>query len=394
MSNTDVAMFKLEELELDRIRVNFVSNYSQHDAGGGWNGIGEQTYRALSGTFDTEYVGPIAPNTPFLEKVSSKISRSIGRKSTFPHFGDRRLNEVAKEYVKKRNPYARYDQFHGATPWVACEPPVPYGVYIDATFRQYMEVFSNRAKFSASDLKRIEQAEGTFLNNADAIFLGSDWVKKSAVSIYGLDPTKCRIVHTGGKLPIPDNDCFQGGWDFLFVSLDFEGKGGRLAVEAVKNLKSTFEPESKLVIIGDKPPDDVLRLPWVKWTGVLRKSVAEEKRALISYMANARALIHPTRKDTMGLVLIEAAYHGCPAITTRAFGVPEFVLHNETGILFDAPIEQSDVSKALLELCLDEARYQKFRGAAFDHSRQNLSWGAYAERMNSFIQQRLNGDSE
>ena len=53
-------------------------------------------------------------------------------------------------------------------------------------------------------------------------------------------------------------------------------------------------------------------------------------------MKGARFLVFPSRwYEPFGMVLLEAAAAGVPAIASRIAGVPELVIENKTGLLFD-----------------------------------------------------------
>jgi glycosyltransferase involved in cell wall biosynthesis len=56
-------------------------------------------------------------------------------------------------------------------------------------------------------------------------------------------------------------------------------------------------------------------------------------KAIDSFYAAADVFVYPTRVETAGLVLIEAARAGIPAITVDAGGCPEIVKDGETGIV-------------------------------------------------------------
>ncbi|MCF3936662.1 glycosyltransferase family 4 protein [Acuticoccus sp. M5D2P5] len=295
-------------------------------------------------------------------------------------FDPDRLERAATEYVIRRDPNADFDEFHGATPWTRCYPPGPYGVFIDATFAQYLDVYTDRSCFDAGDIARIEAEEGAFLRDADMVFFASDWARGDALARYGLAADRCRVVYAGGNIVRPEADTFSGGNRFLFVSLDFEAKGGRLAAGALQRLRHRV-PDAELQVIGDRPPDDIMRLPGVVYIGRLRKSVPEECQRLSAHFASARALVHPTARDTVGLVLIEAAYHGCPAVTTRRFGVPEFVRDGETGYLLDPPIGEEAITAALAALCDDGADYRAMRARTFANAHRNLTFDAFGNRM-------------
>lgn len=364
-------------------RINFITNYALEDIGGGWNSISANSYLSLRNHFDVHYVGPIFPPPLFVERLWSKARRTVGFTGSVPFFSPARLDRIARAYQSLRLPDAECDHFHGATPWVRCRPRGRYSVYIDATFAQYMQHYSTPSQFTSRDLCRIEEEERAFLYNADVVFFGSEWVRDDAVSRYRLDPGKTFVAYVAGNVSMPDADVYEGGLRFLFISLDFERKGGRLAVDALQRVRQSGFDEAELVIVGQSPPPEIASMPGIVPVGLLRKSDPEEHRRLSEYFSKSRALIHPTSQDTMGLVLIEAAYHGCPAVTSRSFGVPEYVLDGETGCLLDPPLSSAAVAGAMMRLCSDEESYLAMRSKAFERAHRDLTWDAFGERLKS-----------
>lgn len=53
--------------------------------------------------------------------------------------------------------------------------------------------------------------------------------------------------------------------------------------------------------------------------------------------------IHPSRSEGLGSVLMEASVAGLPLVGTNVGGIPELVINNKTGILIDAPKDDSIV---------------------------------------------------
>jgi glycosyltransferase involved in cell wall biosynthesis len=93
-----------------------------------------------------------------------------------------------------------------------------------------------------------------------------------------------------------------------------------------------------------------------------------------SILSGAFLLIHPTKMDTMGAVLIEAGYFGCPSIAPRSFGVPELVLNEETGFILDVPFNANDFSTKIELLIDDKQLYNTLRKNTWNFTRQNLTW--------------------
>lgn len=56
------------------------------------------------------------------------------------------------------------------------------------------------------------------------------------------------------------------------------------------------------------------------------------------YMRNSDALLFPTLDESLGWVPIEAGMEGTATIASRIFAIPEFVEHEQTGLLLDVPL--------------------------------------------------------
>jgi UDP-glucose:(heptosyl)LPS alpha-1,3-glucosyltransferase len=80
-------------------------------------------------------------------------------------------------------------------------------------------------------------------------------------------------------------------------------------------------------------------------------------------MAAADLLVHPTRYDTTGQVVLEALANGLPVITTRACGFAEHVEAARAGIVLAEPWDGSQLSSALIEARSAETRCRWTRNA-------------------------------
>jgi glycosyltransferase involved in cell wall biosynthesis len=90
-----------------------------------------------------------------------------------------------------------------------------------------------------------------------------------------------------------------------------------------------------LVVAGTGPDENRLRSiagdsPWIKLTGFIAD------RELNELLGNALAAIVPGEED-FGLVPLEAAAAGRPAIAFRAGGALETIVEGKTGVFFDEP---------------------------------------------------------
>jgi glycosyltransferase involved in cell wall biosynthesis len=323
-------------------------------------------FAALAARHALNYVGPIDPPVAPWDKAVSKALRTTGLGGDFPAFSARRLAAIADEVERQVRPDARLDFFHGLTPWIATRPRRPYVAWSDCTFADYIEIYHDRARFRAEDLVRIETAEAGWLTSASRVLFSSDWAAGRAVSRYGLDPTRVGSVGIFGEVEPPDRDAYAGGAGFVFVSTDFEAKGGPVVLAAFRQLRE-LHPQATLTIVG-AAPGDIASAPGVTYAGYLRKEVPEEYRRFRDILAGAVALAHPTRSDIAPLLLVEAALFGCPAIASRAYAIPELVEDGETGWLIDNPADPGEIAAAMRQV-LDDPDHGRLRANAWRRAR-------------------------
>ncbi len=96
-------------------------------------------------------------------------------------------------------------------------------------------------------------------------------------------------------------------------------------------------PHIPLVVVGDGPlygdASQLLRRSGSTHIKLVGRMSAENTRAR---MNGARFLVFPSRwYEPFGMVLLESAAAGVPAIASRIAGIPELVIENKTGLLFD-----------------------------------------------------------
>lgn len=63
------------------------------------------------------------------------------------------------------------------------------------------------------------------------------------------------------------------------------------------------------------------------------------------YFASATAFLMCSQFEGLGRVTVEAMYHGCPVIARNSGGTTDFVIHGETGYLFDTDEECVELIK-------------------------------------------------
>lgn len=77
------------------------------------------------------------------------------------------------------------------------------------------------------------------------------------------------------------------------------------------------------------------------------------------FMSIADLLLLPSEKESFGLVALEAMACGVPTVGTRVGGIPEVVVHGETGFLSELG-DVEDMAKQAIHILQDESKHKLF----------------------------------
>jgi len=111
-------------------------------------------------------------------------------------------------------------------------------------------------------------------------------------------------------------------------------------------------------------------LPWDETMKILKAS---------------QVLVVPSRTESIPQVIKEAFYLKVPVIATNVGGIPELVIHQETGIL--VPTEDPEkLTIAINNLLDNEESRRNFANNAFEFINKNFSWDVLLEKYTSLYE--------
>ena len=147
---------------------------------------------------------------------------------------------------------------------------------------------------------------------------------------------------------------------------------------------------ARLVLIGDGPQlrttqqlvNDLNLSDKVSYLG--------EQDQLEPLLSCADLFLLPSEQESFGLTALEAMNCGVPVIATEIGGLPELVVHGETGYLF--PIGETDqMAEAAAALLQDHEQHERFGKKARDRAVQDFNANQIIPQYEAFYEEILRG---
>jgi colanic acid/amylovoran biosynthesis glycosyltransferase len=243
-------------------------------------------------------------------------------------------------------------------------------------------------------------AERRALGGADVIFTNTEFSRGEAVR-RGADPERTVVLPVGfdpRDYEPPSPRAYRPGGVLRLASVGrlSEGKGHRVALEAVRSLVASGEHRLRYTLIGDGPTRPALERS-IREHGLashvqLRGTLPNE--AVIRSLGEVDALVLPSFAtadwaETQATVVQEALLMGVPVVTTTTGGVPESI-PEEMRRFSAAPDDARDLAAAIARLArLDDAELERLGGAGREWVLENYDIRKLNSRMLQEIERRV-----
>ena len=357
----------------------WVSPYGPNEERGGWKAMQFHLLRALEQQLGpATRIAPVDVPEEFWNKWASRIQKQIHIPRRYAYYSEARLAAFAHA-VDSRLPTSGSQPviFFGALPFVKCQPAGPYFIFTDGGFFIHYWEYNQDHSHDKKDVSRICAAEAAFMRGAAGVWCSSQWVADRIVREYQISPALVRCVGTGpGSVPDPIGPVTYERF-LVMIAGDFERKGGRLAAEAVATARKQGT-DVCLKFIGAKPPPDVLALKFVEWCGWLDLQKESDRHRFAEILSRAGAQILLSRSDLTPLAIPEAANYCKATFATGVGGIPEMIVDNYTGWLFQPDSTPAEIGKRIADVFGAPHRLPQTGIAAKTFCAERWHWSAVA----------------
>ena len=220
----------------------------------------------------------------------------------------------------------------------------------------------------------------------------SKWAADSVVNDCKCDPSKSLVLEFGAN--VDDDDLqpikpyHEGTLHILFSGVEWERKGGDIAVETVRSLRRRGL-DAVLHIVGIKDlPASCKGYDYVISHGFYNKRDVLEYKKYIEVFRSCHIMLLPTQAECSAIVYCEAAGFGLPTYTYATGGTTNYVVDGLNGYTLP-PKSSADEFAEVIMNDIKENRMDRLHEGALSLYRDKLSWGAWSKRFKDIMREYM-----
>lgn len=376
------------------MNITYISSFDATDINS-YSGTGYYIPYMLQKSGDqVSFIGNLSSINPFSQRVKRKVYHALGKKYLIER-NPQVLGLWAKAVNKNMDPATQALVGYSSQPFARLSNNKPKVFWTDAVFASmidYYEVYSNLSQESIADGNRMEHAA---IHNATVAVYSSEWAAHGAITHYGIDESRVRVVPYGANIQVSysHQDILHRArsksfkvCNLLFLGVEWYRKGGDIAVKIAEDLNRQGIP-TILTIVGVEPPQQVKDLDFVHAHGFISKSDPGGRELLNRIIAQSHFLLLPTRADCTPIVYSEMNAHGVPVITTDEGGIPSLIKQGINGFMFNKDSEIEVFSESIMTLFKDKDRYTDLSASSFNEYKTRLNWEHSIRRFRAILQE-------
>ncbi|RVT99806.1 glycosyltransferase [Mucilaginibacter limnophilus] len=365
------------------MNISYITTYNAEDVHQ-WSGLGYYIASALrQQKADLDMVGDINIQVPKYYDFKSKIYGRLGKR--FLPEREPRLVKQAARQAESRIKLSTDIIFSPSTiPLAYIKSNRPKVFYTDATFAGMIDYYPFLTNICAESIRHGNEVEQAALDSCSLAFYSSDWAARSAVENYNVNPAKVKVMPFGANVDdsrvLSDIRAIVHKRDtttchLLFLGVEWERKGGNIAVEVARLLNENGLPT--VLHVAGIPANVLHNKPlYIIDHGFISKHTVEGANKLCNLFNQCHFLLLPTRADCTPVVFPEANSFGMPCITTNTGGISSVIKDDINGKMFTLQTNAAEYAAYIHNQFLNYNAYQQLCLSSFNEYDTRLNWNA------------------
>jgi glycosyltransferase involved in cell wall biosynthesis len=375
-----------------RERIIFLSTknpFSTRD----WSGIPFFMMQALQKEYEVEYLP--APSFEFLRRAGYYVGKLIHllteRKYIFD-YGIILALCYGRHYsglLKRKVGYKFIFVPAGLSEIAFLNTKIPIVSFGDCSILQLINYYPSLNNVSRISSREVNFVEHRAFNKITLAFFSSSWASDFVKQHFKVNSVStisfgCNLKQMTEIYPkqLSAKKC-----NLLFVGVDWERKGGDVALKILQDLVEK-KIDARLTVIGCVPPPGN-DLNHVRVIEKLDKDSAEGEREFVAILNRTDFFILPTRADCTPIVIAEAFSAGVPVLATNTGGIPSLVSEGVNGFMFAQDDVQGYVQR-IIQLLNDSLQYNMISQNCIESYSTTFNWQRWAEEFKRITATHLN----
>lgn len=236
-------------------------------------------------------------------------------------------------------------------------------------------------KASEHDISIGNYLEKQTLKKASSIIFSNQWAAEDAISYYGIEKTKIKIIPFGSNL-INTNYSFDRhplneSIKLLFIGASYNRKGGNIAIETTKWLNEHDAKHNFTIdMVGMNSIKGYEMEPNVNYHGFIDKNTFDGMERIKNLYKNADIFILPTTAECCSMTYQEASCFALPIITYKTGGTSTVVKEGTNGFLIEQGSTPEEFGRKIIEMINPEL-YLRLCKSTFSFYNTRLNWDAW-----------------
>ena len=372
-------------------RIAFVSVHDPEDPHT-WSGIPHAilTHLRHAGA-NVEVIGPLNRNARLLvfpAWITSKITRRAYHPEREP-----RVSAAYAKQIERRMSGRHFDAILSTETFVISrvDRPEPITYWTDGVWDLMANYYYMRPTKGFYARAKLHEQQA-MAKAAHAVY-SSEWAAAGAKKYYQAADAKLAVIPFGANLEIVHGRDFivsaitarrRDSCVLLFLGVDWERKGGKIALETAR-LLNRQGLKTELIVAGCSVPGE--KPDFVKEVGFLSKRSPEGRGRLADLLKSSHFLVLPTRAECAGVVFSEASAFGLPVITSDTGGISTYVRQAVNGIRIPLSAGPDVYAEYIYRLFHDRAGYEAMAFEAWREYEQRLNWKCSISTLLSLLSQ-------